>query len=409
MRIILNSLSASGSKTGVGHYTTELVRALTAQCSSNDLLDLFPRRWLRRVYSLGAGLRPWLRSARRTEKPSITTAAAPKSSPTWRTALLNRMRSLSTAVLEQHFRRLCARGHYDLYHEPNFLPYPSDLPTVLSIHDLSVLNHPEWHPADRVVQYTRDFERGLRQCAHIVTGTEFVRQEILQNLNLPPERVTVTPYGVRSDLGPLPAAVVGRELSRLGLPAQYLLYIGTLEPRKNLLMLLRAYTSLSFETRTAFPLLLVGNWGWNAADLADYYDKEARHRGVLHLGYVADEHLQTLYNGARALVFPSFYEGFGLPPMEMLACGGAVLASTAGALVETIGQHGYLLNAQDEDGWRRALQRVTEDNDWWQWLRVGTIEASAVYTWERCAAATLGVYRQVTGQTPAVAPIRRAG
>ena len=209
---------------------------------------------------------------------------------------------------------MCATGHYDLYHEPNFLPYPSDLPTVLTIHDLSVLNHPEWHPADRVARYARDFERGLRQCSHIVTVSEFIRQEIIHTLGWSPERVTVTPNGVRPGLGPLPAAAVQRELSRLGLPAQYLLYIGTLEPRKNLLMLLRAYTSLPWETRDKFPLLLVGNWGWNTADLADYYDKEARHRGVLHLGYVADEHLQTLYNGARALVFPSYYEGFGLPP-----------------------------------------------------------------------------------------------
>ncbi len=283
------------------------------------------------------------------------------------------------------------------------------MPTVLSIHDLSVLTHPEWHPAKRLADFARDFERGLRQCVQVVTGAEFIRQEILHTLGLGPERVTVTPYGVRPGLGPLPATVVRDELRRLGLPPQYLLYLGTLEPRKNLLMLLRAYTSLPLETRSAFPLLLVGNWGWNTADLADYYEREARHRGVLHLGYVADEHLATLYNGARALVFPSFYEGFGLPPVEMLACGGAVLASTAGAVVETVGQHAFLLDPHDEDGWRRALLRVIEDSDWWRWLRDGAVRAAAPYTWVRCAATTLAVYRQVTGQTPAAPPTRRAG
>jgi alpha-1,3-rhamnosyl/mannosyltransferase len=260
-----------------------------------------------------------------------------------------------------------------------------------------------------VARYVKDFERGLRQCSHIVTVSEFIRQEIIHTLGWPAERVTVTPNGVREGLGPMQPALVRSELSRLGLPARYLLYLGTLEPRKNLMMLLRAYTSLPWETRNAFPLLLVGQWGWNTADLAEYYETEARHRGVLHLGYVADEHLPTLYNGARALVFPSFYEGFGLPPVEMLACGGAVLASTAGALVETVGQNGFLLNPQDQDGWRRALQRVTEDNDWWHWLRAGNLQAAATYTWERCAAATLAVYRQVAGQVPAAVPVRRAG
>ena len=137
------------------------------------------------------------------------------------------MRSLGTWMLDQHFRSLCAKRRYDLYHEPNFLPFPSDLPTVVTVHDLSVLSHPEWHPAIRVARYTQDFERGLRQCSHIVTVSEFIRQEIIHTLNWSPERVTVTPNGVRPDLGPLPSSMVTSELRRLGLPPLYLLYLGT--------------------------------------------------------------------------------------------------------------------------------------------------------------------------------------
>ena len=194
-----------------------------------------------------------------------------------------------------------------------------------------------------------------------------------------------------------PEAQVAPVLRQLGLPPRYLLYLGTIEPRKNLLRLLRVYCSLPDAVRSRWPLLLVGGWGWNAGDVAEYLHDEARHRGVTHLGYVADADLPLLYNGARALAFPSLYEGFGLPPVEMLACGGAVLASTAGAVAEMVRGQGHLIAAEDEDGWRSALQRVVTDDEWWQALRRGAVVAARPYTWENCARATLGVYRKVCG------------
>jgi alpha-1,3-rhamnosyl/mannosyltransferase len=134
--------------------------------------------------------------------------------------------------------------------------------------------------------------------------------------------------------------------------------------------------------------------------VAAYLDAEARSRGVLHLGYLPEEHLAAAYNGARALVFPSFYEGFGLPPIEMMACGGAVLASTAGALVETVGRRAHLVDPLDLDGWRSALRRVAEDDDWWRELRRGTEDVARPFTWEQCAADTLRAYRTLCGQEP---------
>ena len=131
--------------------------------------------------------------------------------------------------------------------------------------------------------------------------------------------------------------------------------------------------------------------------VAEYLDGEARHRGVLHRGYVAEKHLAAIYNGARALVYPSLYEGFGLPPLEMMACGGAVLASTAGALVETVGSRAHLIDPYNQGGWRDAMIRVLEDDDWWQSLRTGVMALARPYTWDRCAADTLRVYRSLCG------------
>jgi alpha-1,3-rhamnosyl/mannosyltransferase len=377
MRIVVNQLAALKQRTGVGHYTAELLRCLYQQTPRGSI-SAFPHPLLHRLQVMWS----WLRRR-------------------WSGAGAASGRELTRTIIGRYFR-LLSRHRFDLYHEPNFLPLPCDLPTVATLHDLSVLLHPEWHPAERVAAYERDFHDGLARTTHVITVSEFVRQEIVRVLGLRPEQVTRVYNGVRPDLRPLPAAEVKASRHRLGLPSEYLLYLGTLEPRKNLLMLLRAYCGLPGPVRERFPLLLVGGWGWRADDVADYLRREASARGVRHVGYVADGDLPALYNGARALAFPSLYEGFGLPPVEMLACGGAVLASTAGAVAETAGGGAHLIDPLDTDGWRAALLRVCTSDDWWTSLRRGAVAAARPFTWDRCAADTLAVYRKVLG-LPSVA------
>jgi alpha-1,3-rhamnosyl/mannosyltransferase len=257
--------------------------------------------------------------------------------------------------------------------------------------------HPQWHPADRVRRFEKQFPQVLARCAHFLADTESVRREIIEHCGVPPDRVTRVYMGVRSDLRLLPPDEVEQGLKRLGLPSRYLLYLGTIEPRKNVLRLLRVYCSLPAGLRNDWPLVLVGGWGWNATEVRDYLHDVGRHRGVLHLGYAAGDDLPILYNGARALLFPSNYEGFGLPPLEMMACGGAVIASTAAALRETVGGQTPLLDPEDEDGWRQAIIGVVSDDDWWQSLRHGAEQTALPFTWERCARETLQVYRRLCG------------
>jgi alpha-1,3-rhamnosyl/mannosyltransferase len=246
-----------------------------------------------------------------------------------------------------------------------------------------------------VALHEREFRASLGRCAHFLAISETGRQEIIRHLGIAPERVTRTYMGIRRGLRPLPREVVQVTLRDLGLPPRYLLYLGTLEPRKNVLTLLRAYCRLPEAVRASCPLVLVGGWGWNAGDLRTYLNEVARHRHVLHLGYVADEHLAAVYNGAVALAFPTYYEGFGLPPIEMLACGGAVIASTAGAIAETVGGQAHLVDPRDEGGWHDALLRVATDEEWRTQLQQGAEAAARSYTWDRCAADTLAVYRSV--------------
>jgi alpha-1,3-rhamnosyl/mannosyltransferase len=402
MRVLVNGLAAAGSKTGIGHYTAQLLRCLSEQTHADEI-DAFPRPWVCRARSLWARFRSRLEPAAPVASVLPTALDSPDRL-SWRGRAMRSLRSSGQWLLARHFRTTSQRGGFNLYHETNYIPLPSELPTVATIHDLSVLLHPEWHPADRVAHFERRFLHGLTQCVHFLAISEFGRQEILRTLHLRPEQVTRTYMGIRPGLAPLPEEQVQESLRQLGLPPRYLLFVGTIEPRKNVGMLLRAYCSLPSALREQYPLVLAGSWGWNAGDVARFLEEEGRSRGVLRLGYVAEQHLAALYNGARALVYPSLYEGFGLPPVEMMACGGAVLASTAGALVETVGDWAHLVDPNDLEGWRDAMIRVIEDDDWWYSLRRGVVEAASSFTWEQCAADTLKVYRALSGEEKRPAP-----
>jgi alpha-1,3-rhamnosyl/mannosyltransferase len=391
MRVIVNQLVALGPRTGIGHYSAELLRCLRQQ-AGDDRIDAFPEGWARRAREFAGRFRARI-EPRQIAGPTKSSAGTALSGVKSRAR--EYLRQCDRFLAARHLQLVCNRGRYDLYHEPNLIPLPIDRPTIATLHDLSVLVKPEWHPADRVAYYEKYLRRGVRNCVHFLAISESGRQEVIKTLGIPPERVTRTYMGVRPNLGPLPRNEVSAALQRFGLPTQFLLYLGTVEPRKNVLRLLQAYCSLPASLRERWPLLVVGRWGWSSSDVADYYEREAKHRGVRQLGYVAEESLALLYNGARALVFPSYYEGFGMPPIEMMACGGAVLASTADAVAEVVGKKAHLVAPEDTDGWRDAMQRVLTDDDWHRSLCEGVTTWAAQFTWENCAADTLQVYRQV--------------
>jgi alpha-1,3-rhamnosyl/mannosyltransferase len=388
MRVLINRSLAQGQKTGIGHYTAQLFRSLKQHAQQDEKIAGFPGGW---IWRLGQSLSRPILARGQTHSPDD-----PKQSLSWWQGLkqksLGTLRGLRQAYLSHSLRKRLRRGGFDLYHEPNTIPLPCDVPTVATVHDLSLLVHPQWHPKGRVAYFEKNLD-SLYRCVHILADTEFTRQETIRTLNIPSERITTVHLGIRADMTPLEPKSTSTRLRNLGLPDRYLLFVGTLEPRKNLLMLLQAYRMLPEKLRRQCPLVLVGSWGWCSNDIADFYHSQAKDHGVIHLGYVADELLPLLYNGARALVYPSHYEGFGFPPLEMMACGGAVLASTAGALMETVGSRAHCIDPHDQDGWHNAMARIVEDDDWLRALRVGVVEHARTYTWEKCALQTLKVYR----------------
>jgi glycosyltransferase involved in cell wall biosynthesis len=391
VRVVFNRLSTLKPKTGVGHYAARLFAALERSLPS-DALHGFPAgRLAAAVRRAQAG-----RTGSPTGGQDHSIIGRLKG---WTRSIA---REAGRAALGLAFRAACRRGGYELYHEPNFIPLVGGVPAVVTVHDLSVILHPEWHPADRVRHHEQLFYKGLAAARHIITVSSFVRREVIEHLGVAPSRVTAVPNGVGPEYfaaGPADADAVRRELH---LPPDYLLYVSTIEPRKNVMTLLRAYCDLPSALRQRCPLVLAGGWGWKASDVAEFIHAHAADKGVMHLGYTDDRHLPGLYAGARALVFPSHYEGFGLPPLEMLAAGGAVISSTAAACHEVLGGHAHFVEPLDVVGWRDALARAITDDDWLATLRRGGRERARLFSWERCAAETAAVYRSI------VPPVRRA-
>jgi alpha-1,3-rhamnosyl/mannosyltransferase len=388
MRIVLNILETLKPKTGIGHYTARLYAAL-ARHLPNESLHAFP------TGQVAATVRRWQKSA----------GGSPTSRPGWlrpfsalKSGLKGTAKRTARAALGSLFRAACRSNGFDLYHEPNFIPFDCDAPTVITVHDLSVLLHPEWHPADRVRLYERHFQNGLSRAAHIITDTHFLRDQVHEHLGVARDRVTAVPLGVGNEYGATTTDDIAALRRRRKLPERYLLFVGTIEPRKNLAMLIRSYCDLPGALRDTCPLVLAGSWGWKSDDVAELYHNEARAKGVHHLGYVADEDLPALYAGARALVYPSLYEGFGLPPLEMLASGGAVIASTADVHREVLGRSAHFLDPNDRTGWRNAMSRAITDDAWLAHIRWGGAARAAQFTWDRCAAGTAAVYDSLGAQ-----------
>jgi glycosyltransferase involved in cell wall biosynthesis len=392
----MNGIVACRPKTGIGHYLQSL-HEQSSPPTAADRLSLFPgARTLRLLQTmLGAGGKP---------ASSAMPAPVQKAGSSWKARPVRFLQRAGSLVFRRAFRMTANKLGCDLYHEPNYIPWDCDVPAVATIHDLSVLLYPEWHPADRVKLFERQFLDGLGRCVHLITDSQFIRQQLVQKLGVNPNRVTAVHLGIRKQFQPLAASEVLPVLAGVNLRPGYLLHVGTIEPRKNLLMLMRAYCDLPHALRERSPLVLVGGWGWRNENIREFYETTARHAGVIRLGYVPDEQMPALYNGARAMVFPSHYEGFGFPPLEMTACGGAVLASSAAALREVLPRDWELLHPDDRAGWRDAMHDMLVDDDYWRQSKRGAVEHSRSFSWRRCARETWAVYEKTAKGTRSLPP-----
>ena len=292
----------------------------------------------------------------------------------------------------------------DLFHATNHM-FPFRLhrvPTVLSIFDVTILMFPEWHPASRLAMIGSALAPAASRAARIVTPSHHTRNDLLKLLSLDPERVVVVPGGVDPIFTPGPEAETAARLAPLGLrPGDYLLFLGTIEPRKNLARLLEAAESAEIGV-----LVLAGGRGWHNAAIRQAMARLARAGRVRDLGYVPDDLRRPLLAGARAFVFPSLYEGFGLPPLEAMACGTPVLTSNVSSLPEVVGDAALYVDPTDVDAIAAGLTRIWRDDALRADLTARGLARARQFSWDRTARETLEVYRTVLEETPRSASLR---
>ena len=291
-----------------------------------------------------------------------------------------------------------ARRRVDLVHGPNyFLPDWADR-GVATIHDLSVFRFPELHPEERVAAFERDFRRSVEKADRLITDSETIRREVIEFTGVDPARITSIPLGVSGEFRPIPAGERRAVLARLGLPETgYGLTVSSLEPRKRIHRLIDAWKKLPGALRERTPLVIAGAQGWHNDRLYDSIQSAVHEGWAILLGFVPEQDLPALYSGARLFVFPSVYEGFGLPPLEAMASGVPTVVAAESCLEEVTKGAAMVAEPDDIAGFSAAIERALEDESWREQAISSGVQVSSDYTWKRCVDETVGVYQQVMG------------
>ncbi|MBO0744454.1 MAG: glycosyltransferase family 4 protein [Candidatus Dormibacteraeota bacterium] len=359
LRIAVDGDGLSRPQAGVGVYTREILRALAA-AAPVDLTVYGPP---------GIDLPPGVTAARRSTIPFAGRHLL------WSGAL----RRTGADVFFGCIGQLPLRG--------------VGMPSVVTAHDLAIYRNPEWFPDGQWLSVQHVVPRSLRRADRVICVSHSTARDVEALLGVPHDRLRVVPLGVDGAFSSQSAEAIADVRRRLDLPERFILFVSTIEPRKNLPVLLDAWSHL--DDRPA--LVVAGLTGWRAREI------EAKLEGaggeVRRLGPVDRRDLPALYSAALCLCHPSWYEGFGLTPLEAMACGTPVVVSSRSSLPEVVGDAGLLIDPADPDAWTAALAQVLTDDDLRQELRTRGLARAASFTWSRTAEETWAVMQEVVGKS----------
>ena len=364
MKLVLSVEALSPQLSGIGRYTWELASRLPVNADVESIKFYRNNDWLQDIAPLLL-----------TEKTS-SRRGWPHLVPKW---------------LRQPRLRLG-----EIFHGPNYFLPAFVENGVATVHDLSVFRYPETHPPKRLSHFEREFAQSLKRAAHLITDTETVRQEVIEFCQWPANKISAVPLGVSPVFAPRSPASIAAVLAGYSLaPDAYTLCVSTIEPRKKIDRLLAAYASLPETVRRHYPLVLIGGQGWQSDALHDEIER-ARQQGWLHyLGYVSEAEMAAVYAGARAFIFPSIYEGFGLPVIEAMASGVPVVTSNCSCLPEISKGAALLVDPGDVDALCAAIRKSLDDAPWRATAIAAGLRVSSELTWECCVQRTVDVYAKV--------------
>jgi glycosyltransferase involved in cell wall biosynthesis len=371
MRVAIDARTLLGRKTGDRSYAKGLIFGLAEIDRENQFLLCFDR-----------------------EPP----ASALPDAPTFEPVVIRSRHRLTWTPLALP-RRLEALGA-DVLHVQYTVPPRCPCPVISTVHDVSFRLFPDWfHPWDRWL-LDLGVRLAARRAARILTGTRASRADLISTHHPPPERVIVTPYAAEERFRRVESPEALQAVrDKYAIAGPFALYVGVLQPRKNLVRLIRAFVAARGRLGFQHRLILAGKLGWKYHEILALLQEPEVRNHVLHIGYVDDEDLPALYSVADLAVLVSLHEGFGIPALEAMACGTPVLVSDIPALAEVAGDAAVGANPVSEDDIGRALGTVLTDPALQRSLRERGLLRAGQFSWRRTAEATLAVYREVAAES----------
>lgn len=358
----------SPTLSGIGRYTWELASRLQHHSEIEEICYFSRGRRIKYPESL-------LREAVRHKKSRINI-------PSW--------------AKDWYWGYTC---HGRVFHGPNyFLPRYAEN-GVITVHDLSVFKFPQSHPVDRVRIFEESFCQTLKIARHLITDSETTRNEVIDFFDWPVDRITTVHLGVSNSFRPRCGESLNVSLAPFNLiPGKYSLCVSTIEPRKRIDALLTAYRELPRNLRDEYPLVLVGGKGWRSEKLHDDINSMQSEGWLHYLGFVSEAYLPALYAGARMFVYPSMYEGFGLPVVEAMASGVPVVTSDCSCLPEVACGAARLVNPDNVDEFIVGLEEGLTNLQWRKQAAARGLIVAAGYRWSDCVRRTAAVYAEVAAR-----------
>jgi len=371
--------------TGIGRYTYELAKRLAPNENIARLRYFSMGRWV-------AAPADALEQPRPGSAPSLAEKTSVRDRLAGNRLAVRLYTAMAPALLGWRLRG----NRQSIYHSPNYIVPPFQGKTVGTVHDLSHIQCPQFHPQARVDYLKLALASSLARTGHVITVSESVRREMIEYGLMPPERITAIHLAADTIFRPHAPHMLAPAMRALGLRAgQYSLFVGTMEPRKNVERLVQAYGMLPEAMRREWPLVVAGGRGWNSAAVHERMARAQAQGWLRYLAFVDQRWLPALYAGARLMAYPSLYEGFGLPIAEAMASGTPVLTSNASCMPEVAAGAARLVDPQDVQALAEALRECLANEAWQAEARAKGLARTAILSWDRCAQQTVAVYQQL--------------
>lgn len=291
-------------------------------------------------------------------------------------------------------------SNLDILHEPHFTSVPKNLSSIknliTTIHDVAFLHYPSHNGSRNSQVYNLQTKRAIEKSKMIIADSESTKRDLEKFYNIKPENVRVVHLAAEEKFRVLPDEKIrAKKLNMIAGDSQFILSVCTLEPRKNLTLLLKAYANLPQDFKKTYKLVLIGGNGWNNEEFYKTIQELNLENYIILTGHVSDEDLVYYYNRASLFVYPSLYEGFGIPLLEAMSCGSPVISSNVSSMPEIVGKAGVLLSPHDEKAWIKAMREVATNRKLAQRLRQLGLQQVKKFSWEKTAKKTLEVYKEV--------------